>query len=99
MPDFLGVLEFCTIVDILAITPCSLLYLPIWPYTAPVIRKFDLTQYMRLVSNPELSYIPWTAVLCGPFEGKAFLCGFAEAAPRLRLHLFALGVTLLPSAT
>ena len=54
---------------------------------------------MCLVSNPELSYIPWAAVLCGHFEGKAFLCGFAEAAPRPRLHLFALGVTLLPSAT
>ena len=48
---------------------------------------------MRLVSNPELSYIPWAVALCGPFEGKAFLCEFAEAAPRPRPRLLA------PSAT
>ena len=54
---------------------------------------------MCLVSNPELSYIPWAVVLCGPFEGEAFLCGFAEAAPRPRPRPFALGVTSLPLAT
>ena len=50
---------------------------------------------MRLVSNQNLSSIPWTVVLHGPIEGEAFLCGFAEAAPRQRLRLLALGVTPL----
>ena len=87
--------------------PQLLLLLSLWsnrlslPFgrTHPVIRKFVLNclpQYMRLESNQILSSIPWTVVLHGPIEGEAFLCGFAEAAPRRRLRLLALGVTSLP---
>ena len=95
-----GVLDY-SISPSTAATSVSLvrLYLPFGCTPHPVIRNFVLNclpQYMRLVSNQNLSSIPWTVVLHGPIEGEAFPCGFAEAAPRQRLRLLALGVTSLP---